>query len=60
MILQSFKEAIEFARSHGEGQHGFDAFVAVGGGSVMDTAKVANLYSTYPTDDFLDYVNPPV
>ena len=25
----------------------------------MDTAKVANLYSTYPAD-FLDYVNPPI
>jgi len=26
----------------------------------MDTAKAANLYSTHPTDDFLDYVNPPI
>jgi hydroxyacid-oxoacid transhydrogenase len=51
---QSFQEAITFAR---EGQ--FDAFVAVGGGSTMDTAKVANLYSTFPAG-FLDYVNPPI
>lgn len=50
----SMKEAIAFARA---GQ--FDAFVAVGGGSPMDTAKVANLYSTHPAD-FLDYVNAPV
>jgi hypothetical protein len=28
----------------------------VGGGSVMDTAKAANLYATYPPADFLDYV----
>ena len=37
----SLKEAIEFAI---KGK--FDGFVGVGGGSSMDTAKVANLYST--------------
>ena len=51
----SFKHAIAFAQ---EGH--FDGYVAVGGGSTMDTAKVANLYATYPTEDFLDYVNPPI
>ncbi|MGD9076919.1 MAG: iron-containing alcohol dehydrogenase, partial [Desulfobacteraceae bacterium] len=51
----SFKEAIKFAQSAA-----FDGFVAVGGGSTIDTAKVANLYSTYPPGDFLDYVNPPI
>jgi hydroxyacid-oxoacid transhydrogenase len=51
---QSFKEAIQFAT---EGN--FDGYVAVGGGSSMDTAKAANLYATYPAD-FLEYVNPPV
>jgi hydroxyacid-oxoacid transhydrogenase len=50
----SFKEAISVAQ---EGN--FDGYVAVGGGSTMDTAKAANLYATYPAD-FLDYVNPPV
>lgn len=51
----SFREAIAFA-----GQGDFDAFVALGGGSTVDTAKAANLYSTYPPADFLDYVNPPI
>ena len=51
---ESFKDAIDFAI---EGH--FDGFVAVGGGSSIDTAKAANLYSTYP-DDILTYVNPPI
>ena len=52
--LLSMREAAEFAV---EGE--FDGFVAVGGGSSMDTAKVANLISTHPAE-VLDYVNPPV
>jgi hydroxyacid-oxoacid transhydrogenase len=51
---ESFQEAIRFA-TQGE----FDALVAVGGGSTIDTAKAANLYSTFPAE-FLDYVNPPI
>ena len=50
----SFKEAVKFAKN---GK--FDGFVAVGGGSSMDTAKAANLYSTHPAD-FMTYVNPPI
>ncbi len=51
----SFLDAIRFAADGG-----FDAFVAVGGGSTIDTAKAVNLYVTYPPGDFLDYVNPPI
>jgi hydroxyacid-oxoacid transhydrogenase len=51
---KSMLEAIKFATDGS-----FDGYVAVGGGSVMDTAKTANLYATYPAD-FLTYVNQPI
>ena len=50
----SMQEAIGFAA---DGR--FDGFVPVGGGSSIDTAKVANLYSTYPAE-VLTYVNAPI
>lgn len=50
----SMIEAIEFAAAGN-----YDGYVAVGGGSVIDTAKVANLYATYP-GDFYTYINAPV
>ena len=50
----SFKNAINFAI-----EKDIDGFVGVGGGSSMDTAKAANLYSTYP-NDFMAYVNAPI
>ena len=50
----SFKDAAAFASSSA-----FDGFISIGGGSVIDTAKAANLYSTFP-GDFMDYVNVPI
>ena len=50
----SLKDAIKFAI---KGK--FDGFLPVGGGSSIDTAKAANLYSTYP-GDFLEFVNAPI
>ncbi|RQM05970.1 hypothetical protein DH86_00002538 [Scytalidium sp. 3C] len=51
----SIKEAIAFAKPYQP-----DAFLAVGGGSVIDTAKLMNLYTCYPDADFLDFVNAPL
>ena len=51
---QSFLHAIRFAE-----ERNFDCIVAVGGGSVIDTAKAINLYTTYPAD-LLEYVNAPI
>jgi len=50
----SFLDAIAVAT---EGR--FDGYVGIGGGSSIDTAKVANLYATWPAD-LLEYVNAPV
>lgn len=47
-------DAIEFAKVKN-----FDGLIGIGGGSSMDTAKMINLYTTYPTDDFKDYIAPP-
>ncbi|XP_024947518.1 hydroxyacid-oxoacid transhydrogenase, mitochondrial isoform X2 [Cephus cinctus] len=51
----SLEDSIKFAK---EGK--FDAYVAVGGGSVMDTCKAANLYASDPEAELLDYVNAPI
>lgn len=50
----SFRQAADFAR---DGR--FDGYLSVGGGSVMDTCKAAQLYATYPAE-LRTYVNAPV
>ncbi len=52
---QSLSEAIEYARASGP----WDAIVAVGGGSSIDTAKAINLMITNP-GELMDYINAPV
>ncbi|OAV94403.1 hypothetical protein PTTG_02215 [Puccinia triticina 1-1 BBBD Race 1] len=52
---ESWERAISFSRAHD-----FSHFLAVGGGSVIDTCKVANLYSCYPDADLLEFVNAPI
>ena len=42
---QSFQQAARFAR-----ESGADGYVSVGGGSVIDTCKAANLYATHPAE----------
>ncbi len=51
---QSLLAAVDAAK-----QTTYDGFVAVGGGSVIDTAKVANLLATYPAE-LMEYVNAPL
>lgn len=50
----SFQEAIAAAR-----EAHVDGYVAIGGGSSIDTAKAANLFTTWPAD-LLAYVNAPI
>ena len=51
---ESIDEAVAFAR-----EHTWDCYVAVGGGSTIDTAKAVNLLTTHP-GEVLDYVTPPI
>lgn len=51
---ESFRQAIAVATA---GR--YEAYLAIGGGSTIDTAKAANLYATYPAD-LLAYVNAPL
>ncbi|MCB1760943.1 MAG: iron-containing alcohol dehydrogenase [Gammaproteobacteria bacterium] len=50
----SFLQATDFLR-----RHPGDGVISIGGGSVIDTAKAANLYARYPAE-LLTYVNKPI
>ncbi len=50
----SFEAIVAFVRDRD-----YDGFVAVGGGSSIDSAKAANLFTTYPAP-LMDYVNKPI
>jgi alcohol dehydrogenase class IV len=50
----SFLDAARFAQECDP-----DGYVSLGGGSVIDTCKAANLYATHPAD-LLTYVNAPI
>lgn len=51
----SMNKAIEYAAAQGP----WDGFVAVGGGSSIDTAKAVNLLTTFP-GELGDYLNAPI
>jgi alcohol dehydrogenase class IV len=51
----SMNKAVEYARAQGE----WDGFVAVGGGSAIDTAKAINLLTSCP-GELMDYINKPI
>lgn len=51
----SFTKAVGYAREQGL----WDGYVAVGGGSAIDTAKAVNLLTSHP-GELMDYVNKPI
>ncbi len=51
---KSFGDAIQVAK-----ESACDGFISLGGGSVIDTAKVMNLCSTFPAP-LMDYINKPL
>ena len=51
----SLEHAVTYARENGP----WDGFVAVGGGSSIDTAKAVNLLTSNP-GELMDYINAPV
>jgi hydroxyacid-oxoacid transhydrogenase len=51
----SIEEAVTYAK-----QQEWQGFLAVGGGSAIDTAKAVNLLTTHPDGELLDFVTAPI
>ncbi len=58
VAVEPTDESIEHAVGHAR-QQTWDCYIAVGGGSSIDTAKAVNLLTTHP-GELLDYVTPPI
>jgi len=52
---KSWQDAILWSR-----KHDISHFLAVGGGSVIDTAKAANLFTVYKDAELFDFINAPI
>lgn len=52
---KSWEDAIAWSRNND-----ISHFLAVGGGSVIDTAKAANLFTVYKDAELYDFINAPV
>lgn len=58
VAVEPTDESIEFAVAYAR-QHEWDCYLAIGGGSAIDTAKAVNLLTTHP-GELLDFVAPPI
>ncbi|WP_415623365.1 hydroxyacid-oxoacid transhydrogenase [Mycobacterium simiae] len=58
VVVEPTDDSIEDAVSYAK-QQDWQCFVAVGGGSAMDTAKAVNLLTTHPAE-LLDFVTAPI
>ena len=57
--IEPTDDSMEKAVGYAKGQGPWDGFVAVGGGSSIDTAKAVNLLTSYP-GELMDYINKPI
>ncbi|MDA8071145.1 MAG: iron-containing alcohol dehydrogenase [Actinomycetota bacterium] len=57
--IEPTDDSMSKAVGYAKGQGPWDAYVAVGGGSSIDTAKAVNLLTTYP-GELMDYMNKPI